>query len=79
MPISSRSTLETLAGQKEEAKQAIDRILTQLGHRRTSRGDGDKQNCLRIVFSHALLTCWHQALDLRQEVPTENANAILVS
>ena len=30
------------------------------------------------VRSHGLLTCWHQALDLRQEVPTENANAILV-
>jgi hypothetical protein len=28
--------------------------------------------------SDALLTCWHQALDLRQKVTTENANAILV-
>jgi hypothetical protein len=33
--------LETLAGRKEEAvaeaKQAIDQLLAQLGHRRTSR------------------------------------------
>ena len=41
LPLLPRSTLETLAGRKEEAvadaKQAIDEILAQLGHRRTSR------------------------------------------
>jgi hypothetical protein len=41
LPLLPRSTLETLAGRKEaavtDAKQAIDKILAQLGHRRTSR------------------------------------------
>jgi hypothetical protein len=41
LPLLPRSTLETLAEQKEEAvaeaKQAIDEILAQLGHRRASR------------------------------------------
>jgi hypothetical protein len=41
LPLLPRSTLGTLAGRKEEAvaeaKQAIDEILAQLGHRRTSR------------------------------------------
>jgi hypothetical protein len=41
LPLLPRSTLETLAGRKEEAvaeaKQAIDQLLAQLGHRRTSR------------------------------------------
>jgi hypothetical protein len=41
LPLLPRSTLGTLAVQKEEAvaeaKQAIDQILTQLGHRRISR------------------------------------------
>ena len=40
LPLLPRSTLETLAGRKEEAvaeaKQAIDQLLAQLGHRRTS-------------------------------------------
>jgi hypothetical protein len=31
------------------------------------------------VVSDALLTWWHQALDLSQEITTDNANAILVS
>jgi len=41
LPLVLRSTLETLAGRKEEAvteaKQAIDKILAQLGHRHASR------------------------------------------
>ena len=41
LPLLPRSTLETLAGRKEEAiaeaRQAIDQILAQLGYRRTSR------------------------------------------
>ena len=41
LPLLPRSTLETQAGRKEEAvadaKQVIDQILAQLGHRRTSR------------------------------------------
>ncbi len=41
LPLLPRSTLETLAGRKEEAvtdaKQAIDKILAQLGQQRTSR------------------------------------------
>jgi len=41
LPLLPRSTLETLAGRKEEAvaeaKQVIDEILAQLGHRRISR------------------------------------------
>jgi hypothetical protein len=41
LPLLPRSTLETLAGRKEEAvaeaKQAIDQLLAQLRHRRASR------------------------------------------
>jgi hypothetical protein len=41
LPLLPRSTLEILAVRKEEAvaeaKQAIDQILAQLGHRRSSR------------------------------------------
>jgi hypothetical protein len=41
LPLLPRSTLENLAGRKEdavaEAKQAIDQILEQLGHGRASR------------------------------------------
>jgi hypothetical protein len=41
LPLLPRATLETLAGRKDEAvaeaKQAIDEILAQLGHRRASR------------------------------------------
>jgi hypothetical protein len=33
----------------------------------------------QAILSHALLPCWHQALDLSQKVTTENPNAILVS
>ena len=32
----------------------------------------------QAILSHALLTCWHQTLDFRQRVATDNANAILV-
>jgi hypothetical protein len=31
------------------------------------------------IISNALLTWWHQALDLRQEVTADNSNAILVT
>jgi hypothetical protein len=33
---------------------------------------------INMIPSHVMLACWHQLLDLRQKVATENANAILV-
>jgi hypothetical protein len=33
----------------------------------------------QAILSHALLPRWHQALDLRQKVTTENPTAVFVS